>query len=107
MHAAYTSVLSHQATHAAPTLSAFPHPLAPCTLPPSLPYSLKRRELVKDAPRQHADRVAGQVEVPGHETTTQSALTHCTSTCPHPLGIHTSPGPKHPPTLAPSLTEAT
>jgi hypothetical protein len=83
-----------------------PPPLAPYTLPPSLPHSLKRREPVKDARRQHADRVVVQVEAPGHETTTQSALTHSTSTCPHPLGIHTSPGPIHPPTLASSLTEA-
>jgi hypothetical protein len=52
------------------------------TLPPSLPHSPKRRELVKDARRQHADRVAGQVEGPGHETRRQSALTHSTSTCP-------------------------
>ncbi len=42
MHAEYTSVLSHQATHAAPTLSASPHPLAPCTHPPSLPHDIYR-----------------------------------------------------------------
>ena len=52
------------------------------TLPPSLPHSPKRRELVKDARRQHADRIAAQFEVPGHETRRQSALTHSTSTCP-------------------------
>ena len=52
------------------------------TLPPSLPHSPKRRELVKDARRQHADRVAVQVEGPGNETRRQSALTHSTSTCP-------------------------
>jgi hypothetical protein len=51
-------------------------------LPPSLPHSPKRREPVKDARRQHADRVVGQLEVPGHETRRQSALTHSTSTCP-------------------------
>ena len=56
--------------------------MAPYTLPPSLPHSPKRRELVKDARRQHADRVAGQVEIPGHKTRRQSALTHSTSTCP-------------------------
>jgi hypothetical protein len=79
MHAAYTSALSHQATHA-PTHSL------PSSLPwphtPSLPHSPKRREPVKDARRKHADRVAVQVEVPGHETRRQSALTHTTSTCP-------------------------
>ncbi len=45
-----------------------PPPTAPYTLPPSLPHSLERRELVKDARRQHADRVAVQGERPGHET---------------------------------------
>ena len=59
-----------------------PPPMAPYTLQPSLPHSLERRELVKDARRQHADRVAVQVEAPGHETRRQSALTHSTSTCP-------------------------
>jgi hypothetical protein len=59
-----------------------PPPMAPYTLPPSLPHSPKRRELVKDARRQHADRVVGQVEDPGHDTRRQSALTHSTSTCP-------------------------
>ena len=59
-----------------------PPPMAPYTLPPSLPHSPKRRELVKDARRKHADRVAVQVELPGHETRRQSALTHSTSTCP-------------------------
>ena len=58
-------------------------PLMPLyTLPPSLSHSPKRRELVKDARRQHADRVAVQVEAPGHETRRQSALTHSTITCP-------------------------
>ncbi len=47
-----------------------------------LPHSPKRREPVKDARRQHADRVVGQLEVPGHETRWQSALTLSTSTCP-------------------------
>ena len=59
-----------------------PPPMAPYTLSPSLSHSPKRRELVKDARRKHADRVAVQVEVPGHETRRQSALTHSTSTCP-------------------------
>jgi hypothetical protein len=59
-----------------------PPPRTPYTLPPSLPHSPKRREPVKDARRQHADRVAAQFEVPGHETRRQSALTHSTSTCP-------------------------
>ena len=59
-----------------------PPPMAPYTLPPSLPHSPKRRELVKDARRQHADRVAVQVEGSGHETRRQSALTHSTTTCP-------------------------
>ena len=45
--------------------TASPPPMAPYTLPPSLPHSLERRELVKDARRQHADRVAVQVEIPG------------------------------------------
>jgi hypothetical protein len=62
--------------------TASPPPMAPYTLPPSLPHSPKRREPVKDARRQHADRVAVQGEVPGHETRRQSALTHSSSTCP-------------------------
>ncbi len=68
--------------HAAYIHTASPPPMAPYTLPPSLLHSLKRREPVKDARRQHADRVAVQVEEPGHETRRQSALTHSTSTCP-------------------------
>ena len=80
MHAAYTSAKSHQATHAPHTAS--PPPMAPHILAPSLPHSPKRRELVKDARRQHADRVAVQEEFPGHETRRQSALTLSTSTCP-------------------------
>jgi hypothetical protein len=59
-----------------------PTVMAPYTLPPSLPHSPKRREPVKDARRQHADRVAVQVEAPRHETRRQSALTLSTSTCP-------------------------
>jgi hypothetical protein len=54
----------------------------PNTLPPSLPHSHKRRERVKHARRQAADRVVVQVEPPGHETRRQSALTLSTSTCP-------------------------
>jgi hypothetical protein len=77
---AYTCARSHQATHAPYTAS--PPPMAPYTLPPSLPHSPKRRELVKGARRQHADRVAVQAELPGHETRRQSALTFSTSTCP-------------------------
>ena len=80
MHAACTCALSHQATHA-PTHCP-PPPRAPYTLPPSLNPLPERRELVKDARRQHADCVAEQVEAPGHETRRQSALTHSTSTCP-------------------------
>jgi hypothetical protein len=62
--------------------TASPPPMAPYTLPPSLPHSPKRRELIKDARRQHADPLAVQPEVPGHETIRQSALTLSTSTCP-------------------------
>ncbi len=36
--------------------------------PHSLPHSRKRREPVKDARRQHADRVAVHPEMPGHST---------------------------------------
>jgi hypothetical protein len=75
MDAAYTSV-THAPTH------SLPSSMAPYTLPPSLSHSPKRRELVKDARRQHADRVVMQLERPGHETRRQSALTHSTSTCP-------------------------
>jgi len=72
---------THGPDHTKPHM--LPHtPMAPYTLQPSLPHSLKRRELVKDARRQHADRVVEQVEAPGHETRRQSALTHSTSTCP-------------------------
>jgi hypothetical protein len=72
---------THRSYHTTPHM--LPHtPMAPYTLPPSLPHSHKRRELVKDARRQHADRVAVEVEIPGHETRRQSALTHSTSTCP-------------------------
>jgi len=92
MHAAYTSAKSHQATHAPRERVLFigtqfsihtasRPPMAPYTLPPSLPHSLKRREPVKDAHRQHADRVAEKVEAPGNETRRQSALTHSTTTC--------------------------
>jgi hypothetical protein len=77
---------THRQYHTKPHMlphTPSPPPMAPYTLPPSRPHSLKRRELVKDARRQHADRgVVGQVEVPGHETRRQSALTHSTSTCP-------------------------
>ena len=82
MHAAYIHMRnitpSHTRSHTLP-----PHlPWPPYTLPPSLPHSLKLRKLVKDARRQHADRVDLQAEAPGHETRRQSALTHSTSTCP-------------------------
>ena len=77
----HTHAQDHTKPHTLPH-TASPPPMAPYTLPPSLPHSLKRRELVKDARRKHADRVAVQVEVPGHETRRQSALTHSTSTCP-------------------------
>ena len=82
MEAAYTWLKTHQATHAPTHCLPFSHgPIHPPTLA-SLPHSLKRRELVKDARRQHADRLALQPEEPGHETRRQSALTHSTSTCP-------------------------
>ena len=77
----HTHAQDHTQPHALPH-TASPPPMAPYTLPPSLPHSPKRRELVKDARRKHADRVAGQVEDPGHETRRQSAPTHSTSTCP-------------------------
>ncbi len=81
MHAAYIQMgkitPSHTRSHTLP-----PPPMAPYTLPPSLPHSLKRREPVKDARRQHDDRVAGKVQAPGHETRRQSALTLSTSKCP-------------------------
>ena len=68
---------------ASPPFSANRQPsLTHIDTPPSLPHSPKRREFVKYARRQDADRVAGQPEVPGHETRRQSALTHSTSTCP-------------------------
>jgi hypothetical protein len=67
-------------SHACPTHS-IPSSHSPIH-PPTLAHSPKRRELVKDARRQHADRVAVQPEFPGHETRRQSALTHSTSTCP-------------------------
>jgi hypothetical protein len=76
-----THGLNHTEPHMLPHTPS-PPPMAPYTLPPSLPHSRKRRELVKDARRQHADRVAEQVEAPGHETRRQSALTHSTSTYP-------------------------
>ncbi len=93
MHAACTCALSHQATHA--TTHCPPPPRAPYTLPPSLNPLPERRELVKDARRQHADRVAEQVEAPGHETRRQSALTHSTSTCPLCLSACTCMCPMH------------
>ena len=77
----HTHAQDHTKPHTLPH-TASPPPMAPYTLPPSLPHSPKRRELVKDARRKHADRVVVQVEVPGHETRRQSALTHSTSTCP-------------------------
>ena len=77
----HTHAQDHTKPHTLPH-TASPPPMAPYTLPPSLPHLLKRRELVKDARRQHADRVAVQGEGPGHETRRQSALTHSTSTCP-------------------------
>ena len=77
----HTHGLNHTEPHMLPHTPS-PPPMAPYTLPPSLPHSPKRRELVKDARRQHADRIAAQFEVPGHETRRQSALTHSTSTCP-------------------------
>ena len=76
---------AHETNHTKPHMlphTPSPPPMAPYTLPPSLPDSLERREPVKDARRQHADRVAGQAEAPGHETRRQSAPTHSTSTCP-------------------------
>ncbi len=77
---------THRSYHTTPHM--LPHtPMATYTLPPSLPHSRKRRELVKDARRQHADRVAVQAEVPGHETRRQSALTLSTSTCPLRLSV--------------------
>ena len=77
---------THRSYHTTPYM--LPQtPMAPCPLPPSLPHSPKRRELVKDARRQHADRVAVQVELPGHETRRQSALTLSTSTCPLRLSV--------------------
>jgi hypothetical protein len=74
-------VCDHTKPHMLPHTPS-PPPMAPYTLPPSLHHSLERRELVKDARRQHADRVVAQAEVPGHETRRQSALTLSTSTCP-------------------------
>ena len=68
---------------ASPPFSANRQPsLTHIDTPPSLPHSLKRREFVKYARRQDADRVSIQVEPPGHETRRQSALTLSTSTCP-------------------------
>jgi len=76
---------THRSYHTTPHMlphTPSPPPMAPYTLPPSLPHSPKRREPVKDARRQHADRVVEQVEAPGHETRRQSALTLSTTTCP-------------------------
>ena len=76
---------THETDHTKPHMlphTPSPPPMAPYTIPPSLSHSPKRCEPVKDACRQHADRVAVQVELPGHETRRQSALTHSTSTCP-------------------------
>jgi hypothetical protein len=77
------------------------------TLPPLLPHSPKRRELVKDARRQHADRVAVQDEGPGHETRRQSALTHSTSTCPLCPSAYTCMCPMHMPHAHARLQRAT
>jgi len=66
-----------------------PPPMAQHTLPPSLPHSHKRRERVKHARRQAADRVVAQGEAPGHETRRQSALTLSTSTCPRGGALYT------------------
>ena len=49
---------SHTCSHTLPPLLPWPHT-------PSLPHSPKRRELVKDARRQFADRIAAQLERPG------------------------------------------
>ena len=68
-------------SHACPTHS-IPSSHSPIH-PPTLAHSPKRRELVKDARRKHADRVAGQGEAPGHETRRQSALTHSTRARKH------------------------
>ncbi len=76
---------THGPKHTEPHMlphTASPPPMAPYTLPPSLPHSLKRRELVKDARRQDTHPVAAKFKGPGHETRRQSALTHSTSTCP-------------------------
>jgi hypothetical protein len=77
----HTHPRNHTKPHTLPH-TASPPPMAPYTLPPSLPHSRKRREPVKDARRQHADRGVLQAQFPGHETRRQSALTHSTSTCP-------------------------
>ena len=76
----HTHPRDHTKPHMLPHTASRP-PMAPYILPPSLPHSLKRREPVKDARRQHTDRVAVQVEAPGHEMKRQSALTHSTTTC--------------------------
>ena len=65
---------------ASPPFSANRQPsLTHIDTPPSLPHSRKRREPVKDARRQHADRVVLQVELPG---TTEEAVS------PHTLHQH-------------------
>ena len=90
----HTHETDHTKPHTLPH-TASPPPMAPYTLPPSLPHSPKRREPVKDARRKHADRVAEQVEFPGHETRRQSALTLSTSTCPLCLSACTCMCPMH------------
>jgi hypothetical protein len=67
---------THRPYHTKPHMlphTPSPPSMAPYTLPPSRPHSLKRRELVKDSCRQHADPVVEQEEFPGHETRRQSA----------------------------------
>ena len=77
----HTHAQDHTKPHTLPHTPS-PPPMAQHSLPPSLSHSPKRREPVKDARRQHADRVVMQVEIPGHDTRRQSALTRSTSTCP-------------------------
>ena len=62
---------------ASPPFSANRQPsLTHIDTPPSLPHSQKRREFVKYARRQDADRVAVQSEIPGHETRGGSQPSH-------------------------------
>ena len=93
MHAECTRNRPHQATHA-PT-HCLPSSHGPIHPPTLAPHSPKRREPVKDARRQHTDRVAIQPEGPGHETRRQSALTLSTSTFPLCLSACTCMCPMH------------